>query len=198
MENQKNENSQHQDKQNNNLDTNSSDLEDKLYKELEQKLNKIEDNFEQNVKSELDKLVEDDSVEKTTIYSDTQKIQNTENVDLVNSNVTSNKIPLSRIEPEPTFKNSYTEKLDVASKSREKALKEGSNKYIKYSSIGAEMIGSVILGGFGGNWLDKKLELSFPFFTITLILLGLGATFTHLIHQLNADRKEEEEKAKNS
>jgi F0F1-type ATP synthase assembly protein I len=107
-------------------------------------------------------------------------------------------IPLKIIEPEPTFKNSYTEKLNIASKKREEALKKGSNKYIKYSSIGMEMIGSVILGGFGGNWLDKKLALGFPLFTITLILLGLAATFTHLIMQLNADRKEEEEKAKNA
>lgn len=106
-------------------------------------------------------------------------------------------IPIKKIEPEPTFKNSYTEKLNIASKKREEALKRGSNKYIKYSSIGMEMIGSVILGGFGGNWLDKKLEFSFPFFTIVLILLGLAATFTHLIMQLNADRKEEEENAKN-
>ena len=107
-------------------------------------------------------------------------------------------IPIKKIEPEPTFKNSYTEKLNVASKKREEALKKGSNKYIKYSSIGMEMIGSVILGGFGGNWLDKKLEFSFPFFTIVLILLGLTATFAHLILQLNADRKEEEENAKNT
>ncbi|AFM03038.1 hypothetical protein Fleli_0572 [Bernardetia litoralis DSM 6794] len=96
----------------------------------------------------------------------------------------------------PTFKNSYTEKLNNASQKREEALKKGSNKYIKYSSIGVEMIGSVILGGFLGNWLDKKIEIGFPLFTITLILLGLGATFTHLIMQLNADNKKEEEKRK--
>ena len=86
----------------------------------------------------------------------------------------------------------------MASKKREEALKKGTNKYIKYSSIGMEMIGSVLLGGFGGNWLDKKLEFSFPFFTIVLILLGLTTTFAHLIIQLNADRKAEEEEAKKS
>lgn len=105
---------------------------------------------------------------------------------------------LKKIEPEPTFKNSYTEKLAVASKKREEALKKGSNKYIKYSSIGMEMIGSVLLGGIGGNWLDTKLAWGFPLFTIVLILLGLGATFTHLIMQLNADRKAEEEETKNA
>ncbi|WP_338764261.1 AtpZ/AtpI family protein [Bernardetia sp. ABR2-2B] len=180
MANQKNENSQHQD-----------NLEDKLYKELEEKLNKIESNFEQNVKEELEQLVEKDSFEE--LRFDNEQLQNKDFDTVQNTD-----LPLTKVELTPTFKNSYIDKINVASKKREEALKKGSNKYIKYSSIGMEMIGSVLLGGFGGNWLDKKLEFSFPLFTIILILLGLGATFTHLIMQLNADRKAEEEEAKKS
>ncbi len=105
---------------------------------------------------------------------------------------------LKNTESEFSFENSYTKKLNIASQKREEALKKGSNKYIKYSSIGAEMIGSVLLGGFGGNWLDKKIELGVPIFTILFILLGLTLTFVHLIMQLNTDRKSEEEEAKKS
>lgn len=156
----------------NNSDISSSNrfssLEDKFHRKLKQ----TEEKLDKELEEELNKNFKSD-----TIY-----IQN----------------PLKNTEPEPTFKNSYTEKLNVASQKREDALKKGSNNYIKYSSIGMEMIGSVLLGGFGGNWLDKKFELGFPLFTIVLILLGLGATFTHLIMQLNADRKKEDEEAKKS
>ena len=145
-----------------------------------------QDNLNKNDKENSDTNLED------KLYKELEN--NLEN----NLDETYQEIPVKRVEPKPTFKNSYTEKLDVASKKREEALKKGTNKYIKYSSIGMEMIGSVLLGGFGGNWLDKKLEFSFPFFTIVLILLGLTTTFAHLIIQLNADRKAEEEEAKKS
>jgi F0F1-type ATP synthase assembly protein I len=154
------------------FDINSSDklarLEDKFYKQLKE----TEDKLDKEFGGELNKNFNSDQIYKEN--------------------------PMKNLGHEPPFKNSYTDKLDVASKKREEALKKGSNKYIKYSSIGVEMIGSVLLGGFGGNWLDKRTELGFPLFTIALILLGLGATFTHLIMQLNADRKEEEEEEKKS
>ncbi|WP_338792109.1 AtpZ/AtpI family protein [Bernardetia sp. MNP-M8] len=166
----KNQNENFKPQDNSNSSDKFSDLEDKFHRQLKETEDKLDREFEE----ELNK----------NFNTDTDKISKT--------------ISVENIEPVPTFKNSYTEKLDVASKKREDALKKGSNKYIKYSSIGMEMIGSVILGGFGGNWLDKKLEFSFPFFTITLILLGLTATFAHLIMQLNTDRKAEEEQAKRS
>ena len=173
--NKQNENYKLQDKLENNLpnsSANSSDrfssLEDKFYEELKEMEEKLDKKLEEELNENL--KIEENHKENT--------VKNTE--------------------PQPTFKNSYTEKLNIASQKREDALKKGSNKYIKYSSIGMEMIGSVILGGFGGNWLDKKLAFSFPLFTITLILLGLAATFTHLIMQLNADRKAEEEEVKKS
>ena len=143
-----------------------SSLEDKFYQQLKETEDKLDKEFEE----ELNK-----NFNSSEVYTK-KTVKNTE--------------------AEPTFKNAYTDKLNVASKKREEALKKGANKYIKYSSIGMEMIGSVVLGGFGGNWLDKKMELGFPVFTISLILIGLGATFTHLIMQLNADRKVEEEEAK--
>lgn len=167
-----NENYKHQDKLENELrdKLNSSDelsnLEEKFYKQLKETEAKLDKEFEE----ELNKNVNSEPVYKET--------------------------PPKNKEPEPTFKNSYTDKLNIASKKREEALKKGSNKYIKYSSIGMEMIGAVLLGGFGGNWLDKKMELGFPLFTISLVLIGLGAAFTHLIMQLNADRKADEEEAK--
>ncbi len=158
-----------------------SELEKKLNANSSEKLSNLEEKFHKQLKEseeKLDKEFEAQFAQNLDENYEQKIVKNTES----NS----------------AFKNSYTQKIDVASQAREKAIKEGSNKYIKYSSIGMEMLGSVLLGGFGGNWLDKKMELGFPFFTITLILLGLAATFTHLIMQLNADRKAEDEKIKNT
>lgn len=182
MANQKNENSQPQD----NAQNKDDNLEDELYKELEKRLDGIEDKFEQNVRNHLNSKEE----EKEKDYHFQEDSLN----DFEVEEETEVNIPISpkKIEPEPTFKNSYTEKINIASKKREEALAKPPNKYLKYGGIGAEMIGSVILGSFAGNWLDKKMELDFPVFTIVLIFLGLTATFYHLIRQLNADQKEDE------
>ena len=171
MANQTNENSQHQD--------NNDDFEDKLYKQLEEKLDNIEEEFEQNVKNNIENKLETNKYQSDAIDIEESSEEVYED------------IPLRKIETEPTFKNTYTEKISTASKKREEALEKQPNKYLKYAGIGTEMIGSVILGGFAGNWLDKKMEYGFPIFTITLIFLGLTATFVHLIRQLNADQKEE-------
>lgn len=162
-----NENSKHQDNSENNNSDEFSNLEDTFYKQLEETEHKLNKEFEEELNKNF--TSSDDMYKEKSVKS---------------------------TESEATFKNSYTDKIHIASQKREEALKKGSNKYIKYSSIGMEMIGAVLLGGFGGNWLDKKLDLGFPLFTILLILIGLGAAFTHLILQLNADRKEEDEKAK--
>ncbi len=164
-----NENYKPQDNLNNNFDDNSSEQFSKLEDKFYKQMEEAEDKLDKKFEEQLKKNFKSDTLSQN---------------------------PMENKKPEPTFKNAYTDKLNVASQKREKALKQGTNKYIKYSSIGMEMIGSVLLGGFGGNWLDKKFEFSFPLFTITLILLGLAATFTHLIMQLNADRKAEEEQAK--
>lgn len=179
---------------NKNQNQNSKPQDENLNREEENtnqtpdKLSELENKFHQQLKDTEDQLDQQFEEEWNKNFD-----SNTSNNPIANSDATYKENPMKNSVPPPVFKNAYTEKLDAASKKRETALQKGSNKYIKYSSIGAEMIGSVLLGGYGGNWLDKKMDLGFPLFTILLILLGLAATFTHLIMQLNADRKEEEE-----
>ncbi len=50
---------------------------------------------------------------------------------------------------------------------------------IKYTNIAFKMIGIVLVGTFLGFWLDKKLALQFPIFTILFILLSIaGAMYS--------------------
>jgi len=70
--------------------------------------------------------------------------------------------------------------------------KRGANKYMKYTAIGSEMLAACIFGVLVGQWLDEKIAIGFPLFTIGLILLGLLGAFIHLLRQLEADRKADE------
>ena len=51
--------------------------------------------------------------------------------------------------------------------------------YMKYSLIGIEMAGSVIVGGFIGYWLDGKLGTE-PWMLIFWVICGIIAGFRSL------------------
>lgn len=42
---------------------------------------------------------------------------------------------------------------------------------MQYTSLAFEMLVSILFAIFAGKWLDKKFEFSFPFITISLIIL---------------------------
>ena len=47
---------------------------------------------------------------------------------------------------------------------------------IKYSSLGAQLLASLIVAVFAGKWLDKKIDLSFPlciWLFPLLVILGM-------------------------
>lgn len=67
--------------------------------------------------------------------------------------------------------------------------KEGYKKYLKYSSLGFELVGFVLFGYFIGHWIDQKLATSKPYFTGLLILVLLAGAFYRLIKQLERDDK---------
>jgi len=46
--------------------------------------------------------------------------------------------------------------------------------YMRYASMGTQMLIIIGLGVFGGYYLDKYLELKIPVFTLTLSLLSVG------------------------
>lgn len=51
------------------------------------------------------------------------------------------------------------------------------SKYARYSAFAFQMIGIFLLLSLGGNWLDKKMEYGFPYFTLGGVLLALVSIF---------------------
>ena len=49
------------------------------------------------------------------------------------------------------------------------------NSYLKYATMGTQMIVIMALGAFGGYALDKWMGLKFPVFTIVLSMLAIAA-----------------------
>lgn len=58
------------------------------------------------------------------------------------------------------------------------------NEYVKYSGLAFQMAGLILLGYWLGSKIDSWLDLSFPAFTIILILLFMSLSFYSLIKSL--------------
>ena len=57
--------------------------------------------------------------------------------------------------------------------------------YAKYTGIGLQMIIFVLVGVFAGIKLDAWLKLTFPAFTLGLIMVSLGLSMYFAIKELN-------------
>ena len=76
-------------------------------------------------------------------------------------------------------------------------------KYVRYLnlafSFGVSMVLIILLGVYGGNWLDHRLGTS-PIFLLLGVFLGVGAGFYNLwselskLNEVNKDKKLEEKK----
>ena len=49
------------------------------------------------------------------------------------------------------------------------------DSYMRYATMGTQMLIIMALGAFGGYWLDQWLQLKFPLFTILLSLISIAA-----------------------
>ncbi|MCX7861666.1 MAG: AtpZ/AtpI family protein [Bacteroidales bacterium] len=56
-----------------------------------------------------------------------------------------------------------------------KQSKKYYDSYVRYSSIAIQMAVIIILGIFGGTYIDEWLVLRFPVFTIVLSLISVSA-----------------------
>ena len=61
------------------------------------------------------------------------------------------------------------------------------NEYVKYSGLAFQMAALILLGYWLGSKIDEWLNLSFPAFTIGLILAFLFTSFYSLIKSLPKD-----------
>ncbi len=56
---------------------------------------------------------------------------------------------------------------------KEEEEKKQINSFVKYSSIGFQMLAIILLGVFAGIKLDEFLNLDFPIFTLVFSLLSV-------------------------
>lgn len=58
------------------------------------------------------------------------------------------------------------------------------NSYARYSSLGFSMIAVILLGVFGGHYIDEWLQWKFPLFTVVSTLAALAAALYYLIKEV--------------
>ena len=58
------------------------------------------------------------------------------------------------------------------------------NTYLKFSGIGLQMAILIVFAAYGGKWLDQKMNLEHPIFTVVLILLAIFASLYQIIREV--------------
>jgi F0F1-type ATP synthase assembly protein I len=69
------------------------------------------------------------------------------------------------------------------------------NSFIRFSAIGTEMLGAILLCAWLGSWLDKTTQTSQPYWTIGWMLFGVFSSIFLLLRNLKT--LEENEKNDN-
>lgn len=62
--------------------------------------------------------------------------------------------------------------------------KSAAASYAKYSGIAFQFIGVIVLSTWGGHWLDHKIGIKFPAFTLTFAIVSAAMAIYLLIKQL--------------
>jgi F0F1-type ATP synthase assembly protein I len=65
--------------------------------------------------------------------------------------------------------------------------KDNSNSFLKYSSLGLQMLVTLGVGAWLGLKLDQYFELQFPVFLITFVFVLFGGIMYQLYRTLNKD-----------
>lgn len=63
------------------------------------------------------------------------------------------------------------------------------NDYLRYSSLGIQLIVLLLAGMWLGDWIDEKVGTDKPWFTILFTLIGLGGGLYQLLRPLLKPKK---------
>ena len=69
--------------------------------------------------------------------------------------------------------------------------KKNGSKFVKFSSLGVQMIVLIGGGAWGGQLLDNKMQNEKPVFTIVFSLLGIFASLYFVIREANKLSKDD-------
>jgi hypothetical protein len=71
---------------------------------------------------------------------------------------------------------------------KEKA--SGKSQLIQYAGMGAQFFAALLLGVFGGKWLDEKLAISFPVLIWLLPLILLVGMLVKIVRDTSKKKNE--------
>ena len=63
------------------------------------------------------------------------------------------------------------------------AARKGVNAYLRYSALGLQMAGIILLAIWAGRWLDGRVDAGFPAFTLVFALLGIAGAMVFLFKE---------------
>ena len=71
-------------------------------------------------------------------------------------------------------------------------IKKKADAWVRYSTIGIQMGGTIAFFSWLGTWLDKKNEWSTPVWTIVFSLFGVAASLYLVVKEvINQDKKDD-------
>ncbi len=72
---------------------------------------------------------------------------------------------------------------DGIDKSELEEVKQGMNAYARFGTLGIQMVAFLVIGIFGGRWLDRTVVLKFPLFTLLGTLIGVVGAMWFLFQE---------------
>lgn len=73
---------------------------------------------------------------------------------------------------------------------RSKKNISGKQQLIQYAGMGAQFFAALLIGVFGGKWLDEKLDISFPVLIWLLPLILLVGMLVKIVHDTSKKKNE--------
>lgn len=61
--------------------------------------------------------------------------------------------------------------------------RKGVNAYLRYSALGLQMAGIILVAIWAGRWLDGRIATGFPAFTLAFALLGITGAMVFLFKE---------------
>lgn len=57
----------------------------------------------------------------------------------------------------------------------------------RFAGLGIQMLAVIALAAWAGYWLDGRLHLKFPVFTLGLVMVGFAGILVKIWYQMNQD-----------
>lgn len=77
---------------------------------------------------------------------------------------------------------------DGIDKDEAEEVEEAASSYGRYGAMGIQMVVLIVAFAYGGHWLDGRLELHTPWFTLLGSLIGIAGALWTLFKETRRNR----------